>query len=147
MPQRKAPMPKKAVNPPRPKGNIPRPVGNAPRGPTNSGPGGPIFSAVGKQRVAFVKAARDFDEYLKRVYGSNMTITQFERILIEVKGRADLRPMLYIEPEAIKLHVEYCTAKKRSEEEEATFRQTYATPSVAIAADIASVDDLFSTTK
>ncbi|MBE7956487.1 hypothetical protein ILP86_19460 [Microbacterium sp. R1] len=145
---KKAPAPKKVPAPPKPKGsNDPRLKGYNPKSTKPSGHGGPSFSAVGKQRVAFIQAARCFDEYLKRVYGSNMTISQFERILLEVRGRPELRPMLFIEPEAIKLHVEYCAAKKRSEEEEATFKQTFATPSVAIAADITSIEDLFSIPK
>lgn len=75
-----------------------------------------------------------------------MTISKFEKILVEIRGRADLRDKLYLEDEAIKLHQAYNAAKAASLDELVTFRQTYSTTPVTVAPDVTSVDDLFKNT-
>lgn len=142
MPPKKAAAPKKAAGPPV------RPVqpGTVPASTSRSRQE-ILFPLVGKKRVAFIKAARELDDALKGTYGSDMTISKFERILNEVRGRSDLKDKLFLEDSMMLLHHAYAKAKAESMDELVAFRQSFSPSPVISLPEITSVDDLFSQSK
>lgn len=137
--------PKKAVPTPRkaPGGPVPKAQASsaAPR-PRQE----PLYPLVGKKKVEFNLLASSLDHELKRLYGQEMTISKFEKILIEVRGRADLKDKLYLTDEILKSHKDFVAARTAYQLEAADFRATYATTPVTVVPDVSSVDDLFSST-
>lgn len=142
MPPKKTAAPKKAAVPPTRQG----PPGGTPVNPNRSRQE-ILFPLVGRKRVAFIKAANELDSALKGTYGSEMTISKFERILIEVRGRSDLKDKLFLEDSMMKLHHAYAKAKAESMDELVAFRQSFSPSPVVTLPEITSVDDLFSQSK
>lgn len=141
-PKKAAPAPKRAAVPPA--GTL-RQQGQTPPQPRPRQE--ILFPLVGKKRVAFIKVAQELDDFLKKTYGSEMTISKFEKILIEIRGRSELRDKLFLEDSALKLHSRYISAKAESMDELASFRQSFSPTPVTIVPDVTSVDDLFSQSK
>lgn len=142
MPPKKAAAPKKAAGPPP---RIPS-TGTTPV-QTNRPRQEFLFPLVGKKRVAFIKAAKELDDALKGTYGSEMTISKFERILNEVRGRSDLKDKLFLEDSMMLLHHAFAKAKAESMDELVAFRQAFSPSPVISLPEITSVDDLFSQSK
>lgn len=131
----KAPPKKAALSTPAPpkKANLPR------RGVNQES----LIPEIGIKRVAFIRAARALDNALKEAYGDSMTITKFEKILNEVRGRQDLKDRVYLTDELLRLHHAYNHANGERQEELVAFRQTLQLTPVASTVSVQRVDDLF----
>lgn len=103
-----------------------------------------LFPLIGKKRVAFLQSAEKLDKLLKGTYGSEMTITKFEKILVEIKGRPELKDKLHLEDETLVAHCQYVDSKREANEELALFRQAFRAPPVPSVPEVSKVEDLFS---
>lgn len=104
-----------------------------------------LYPLIGKARVAFIKAARKLDELLKEEYGQEMTISRFEKILVEIRGHPELKDKLALDDNTLQHFATYVEAKQRSVDELAMFRQSYHTTPVQCVQGITKIDDLFKT--
>lgn len=71
-----------------------------------------------------------------------MTISKFERILVEVRGRSDLKGKIEIPQSAFEALGKYETAKKESLDELSAFRQAYSITAAVTVPEVTSLDDL-----
>lgn len=93
---------------------------------------GPLFHLIGKNRVAFIHAARRLSGVLERDYGPEVSISKFEKILGEVKGRSDLAEVIYLPQQTMDLYKVYLEAKSSMIEEQNLLRSSLATPVVNV---------------
>lgn len=132
--------PKKAPPPP---AQTPRRTNNPPRVQSQE----LLFPEIGLEKYHFIQAARAFDNALKAEYGDQMTITRFEKILLEIQGRSELRPRLRLTDEMMALRHAYVEANRRRMEEALAFRQSLSLTPVVANLDATRVDDLFPKSK
>jgi len=102
----------------------------------------PLFHLMGKKRVTFVGVARELSEVLLDTYGEEMSISKFERILLELKGQETLKDKIYILDSLLSLHTKYLVAKKDMIEEQNLFKSSFSTKPVETVA-ATNVAELF----
>lgn len=102
----------------------------------------PLFPLLGKERVKFVRIARDLSEVLVSTYGDQVSISKFEKILGEIRGREDLREKLDISQFILDKYQVYLAAKSAMIEEQNLLKNSFATPIVDLEQSL-KVEDLF----
>jgi hypothetical protein len=90
----------------------------------------PLYHFIGKEKVAFIKLARQLSGVLDSTYGGEVTITKFGRILIELQGRKDLEDMVFLEQNTLDLFHAYEKQKQKMIEEQNLFKSSFSTPPV-----------------
>jgi len=76
-----------------------------------------------KKSVAFNSSARELSEYVEVIYGTNISITQFEKFLLAY-GNMNMEEKhgLFVEKKGIDLVITYQTAKDARDAERLSFR-------------------------
>jgi hypothetical protein len=90
----------------------------------------PLYHLIGKEKVAFVELASQLSGILRLTYGDEVTITKFGRILLELRGRNDLKGMVYLEQKTLTLFHAYEKQKQKMIEEQNLFKTSISTPPV-----------------
>jgi hypothetical protein len=88
----------------------------------------PLYHLIGKKRVEFIKLARQFAEDLHHLYGDEMTITKFGRILVELRGQIALSAVVHLDQSLLDQYHAYAIAKREMIEEQNSFKSSYSTP-------------------
>lgn len=104
----------------------------------------PLYPLLGVKRVAFKQAAALLSQDLISKYGEEVTITKFEHILLEIRGRSDLRDKIYLEEYTLNLHKNYILAKAEMIEEQNMFAQSFHVIPRTAQLAVDNLDDLFS---
>jgi len=125
-PRGKTPQPKKVVQPKRP---VAKPE--------------PLYPLIGINRVNFRKAASALSDYLTTTYGPEVSITKYEKILIEIKDRRDLQGRVHIQDHGLDLLRDYNIHKALMIEEQNAFRRSFALTPVQTITVATSVAELF----
>jgi hypothetical protein len=92
--------------------------------------------------VHFIKLAREFSEDLHLLYGDEMSITKFGRILLELKGQKTLKDLVHLDDIVLQKHLAYNKAKKEMIEEQNLFRSSFSAQPVELT-ELETVQDLF----
>jgi len=131
-------------NVPKGKEKIPSRTAKTPKGdkPVQAKKPEPLFHLIGRKRVAFIEAARALSEDLHLVYGDEMSITKFGRILVELRGQNDLQGMVYLEQKLLDMFLLYEKTKEEMIEEQNLFKTSYSTPSIQMTFP-EKVEDIF----
>jgi hypothetical protein len=88
----------------------------------------PLYHLIGKERVKFIKLARQFSEDLRHLYGDEMSITKFGRILVELKGQKALDDLIHLDQSMLDQFHAYQLAKRAMIEEQNSFKSSFSTP-------------------
>jgi hypothetical protein len=102
----------------------------------------PLFHLIGRKRVTFIKVARALAEDLRLVYGDEMTITKFGRLLVELQGQKSLQDLVYLEQSLLDSFHLYTKCKGEMIEEQNSFKSSYSTPSFRMDVPV-KVDNIF----
>lgn len=103
----------------------------------------PSWTIMGKSSVRFVAAARSLSEHLHRTYGEEISISKFEKALIELRSKPELKDKIHLTDETLRLHVEYISSKKAKIEEQNLFKTTFSGIPVE-SHEIRTLDDIWS---
>jgi hypothetical protein len=102
----------------------------------------PIYISMGKKRVQFLHDAAVLDKVLKDTYGSDFSISKFEKSLVELKGKSTLRDLIHLPNEILALHAVYISSKQQMVEESSVLKKSFLSAPIASSA-ITTTDELF----
>jgi hypothetical protein len=103
----------------------------------------PAYLLMGRKRVEFIGSARALSLVLSETYGSEMSISKFERALVELRAKKALKDKVFLTDALLQLHSAYVCAKSAMVDEQNLLRSTFSTVHVESSVDVLSVEELF----
>lgn len=80
---------------------------------------------ISKKKVDFISKRNSLQKYLENTYGTEVTISKFEQILIDIHGKAQVIDYLYISDEVFSLLSEYRNSLNSLNEERESLKKTF----------------------